>query len=285
MNKSKGFTLVELLVVIAIIALLMAILMPTLSRVRKQAKSASCRVTLHQWSLIWAMYCDDNDGKFCYATNSQGKGWPRGRWVLALREQYDTKSDILRCPMAVKPPIGTGTENYGGPFNTYKMGKDGGIVLEDKCSYGANCWIYNPRPSDRARGEIQDRPTAWNWITSTVRGTNQIPVFADSMWRGGGPTSGHPSEARPGLDITRNHPPTEDGEWVGASGEMRHFCINRHSEKINMLFMDWSTRTVDLKELWTLKWHRKYVKTGPWTRAGKVLPRDWPQWMRRFKDY
>ena len=38
-------------------------------------------------------------------------------------------------------------------------------------------------------------------------------------------------------------------------------------------------------ELWTLKWHRNFDTTGPWTKAGGVQPADWPEWMRRFKDY
>jgi prepilin-type N-terminal cleavage/methylation domain-containing protein/prepilin-type processing-associated H-X9-DG protein len=64
MNKhKKGFTLIELLVVIAIIAILMAILMPALNRVKEQGKRIVCESNLKNLSLAWIMYADDNDSK------------------------------------------------------------------------------------------------------------------------------------------------------------------------------------------------------------------------------
>jgi len=49
--------------------------------------------------------------------------------------------------------------------------------------------------------------------------------------------------------------------------------------------MDWSARRVGIKELWTLKWHREYETVNAWTKAGGVLPDDWPVWLRSYKDY
>ncbi|MHC4538050.1 MAG: type II secretion system protein, partial [Planctomycetota bacterium] len=64
MCNRKGFTLIELLVVIAIIAILMAILMPALQRVKQQAAGVGCKSNLHQWGLIFSMYTQDNNGYF-----------------------------------------------------------------------------------------------------------------------------------------------------------------------------------------------------------------------------
>jgi len=63
MDKRRAFTLIELLVVIAIIAVLMAILMPTLQRAREQGKRAVCLNNVKQLTLAWILYADDNDDK------------------------------------------------------------------------------------------------------------------------------------------------------------------------------------------------------------------------------
>jgi prepilin-type N-terminal cleavage/methylation domain-containing protein/prepilin-type processing-associated H-X9-DG protein len=58
-----GFTLIELLVVISIIALLMAVLMPALSKARKQGKKAVCLSNLKQLQLGWTAYAETFEGK------------------------------------------------------------------------------------------------------------------------------------------------------------------------------------------------------------------------------
>jgi len=67
MYKRYAFTLIELLVVIAIIALLMAILMPALQRVKKQARDIICKANLKEYGLAARMYLDDHDGSFLYS--------------------------------------------------------------------------------------------------------------------------------------------------------------------------------------------------------------------------
>jgi len=267
MERRKAFTLIELLVVIAIIGVLMAILMPALNRVKKSARATACLMGLHQWSYIWSMYCDDNEGYFPDCGNI---GWRRGTWILALRPLWRTRTDILRCPVADKPNPDGGTQ--GSSVYSYRMGQGGAGDLQEQCSYGMNCWLYKPQKGET---EIQNRPTEYNWARIGVPNSGRIPVFIDSMWRGGGP-----------MEVgTKGDPPEYFDQWAGAGHEMKHFCIDRHNGRVNVLFLDWSSRKVDLKELWTLKWHRQFNTAGPWTKSGGVQPGDWPDWMRRFKEY
>lgn len=62
-ETAGGFTLVELLVVIAVIALLMAILIPALTRAKEQGKRAVCLHHLRELMVAWMLYADDNNDK------------------------------------------------------------------------------------------------------------------------------------------------------------------------------------------------------------------------------
>jgi prepilin-type N-terminal cleavage/methylation domain-containing protein/prepilin-type processing-associated H-X9-DG protein len=60
-----GFTLIELLVVVAIIALLVSILLPSLSRARDTAKSAACASYLRTFGTAFEIYASSNNGVRC----------------------------------------------------------------------------------------------------------------------------------------------------------------------------------------------------------------------------
>jgi len=264
-----GFTLIELLVVIAIIALLMAILMPALKRVKQQAKTVACRANLKQWTLYFSMYTEDHNGSFQAGVGS-GHTY---HWTNALRSYYHNDHKIRCCPTAMKPvqdENGRPTGRFN-VFSAWGIFKGQGYAPEgDWGSYGINGWVENPPPSYAT--VYEDFETKYNWRTPNVSGAGYIPLFMDALRFNVFPR------------YTDNPPETQDMAWQSMQ-HMRRICIDRHDGFINMAFLDWSVRKAGLKELWTFKWHRAYNTAGPWTTAGGVQQSDWPIWMRTFKDY
>lgn len=71
MKRSKAFTLIELLVVVAIIALLISILLPSLSKARELAKRSVCAANLAGHGKAIAMYANSARGQFPQATKTR----------------------------------------------------------------------------------------------------------------------------------------------------------------------------------------------------------------------
>jgi len=65
-SGGRGFTLVELLVVISLVAVLAAMLLPTLNRARARAQGIQSVSNTRQLVLAWVLYSDDNNGRLAY---------------------------------------------------------------------------------------------------------------------------------------------------------------------------------------------------------------------------
>ena len=247
-----------------VIFVLMMVLTPALHRTRNQARAIACMAHLKQWGLIFAMYTDDNNGYFFSGQGHDNGGW----WMDPLQPFYRSNKNLLLCPDAMKPYA----EGGRNPFGAWKIGDDSG-------SYGMNGWICNP---PEGKTELWGRGPAENyWRTPNVKRAGNIPMLLDAMWFEGWPRQAD----KPPPEEVWLQDRVNDAEMKANESEIRRFCINRHNGYTNSLFMDYSVRKVGLKELWTLKWHRNYDLSGPWTRDGDCQPNDWPEWMRKFKDY
>ncbi|MEN6424170.1 MAG: type II secretion system protein [Phycisphaerales bacterium] len=285
-----GFTLIELLVVISIIVVLMAVLIPITQRARSHARTIACRSNLRQWALATIAYAGEHNGKAPWFWFGHANG---GTFLL---ESYVSDHERLNlCPAATRPLPRQDSSTFncvdGDKSHAWWIDYDGDGTRYSPTtsSYAFNGWVENwaEPPGSLVHPVPKDEMPLWrahvakHWRTVDVPGAYHIPLVADSA---SGTLNPYDADSPPACegDVLLVSPVALYAEWRNT---MKHVCMDRHNAGVNMAFLDASTRKVDLKESWILRWHREYDTAGIWTRAGGALPEDWPAWMRRFKEY
>jgi prepilin-type N-terminal cleavage/methylation domain-containing protein/prepilin-type processing-associated H-X9-DG protein len=276
MNTKKAFTLIELLVVISIIALLLAILVPSLQKARSLVQTVVCRSHLKQWGIIFYLYAQDNDQKLPQSIPDPGLDYRMAYWMGATLPYY--KDPAIRFCPSCRPdrdnnPKSWVVDDYGLTFEHWgPIGVSTPRTWWDwypSGSYGINEWCACPPPGVATYWQYLQAREAWRTID--VRKATDIPLFLDCLFVDGAPRD-------------KDEPPKWENQWDGGLdggwhiNAMKMYCFPRHGGGINSVFLDGHARHVGMKELWRLKWHQSYDIHNPQTQPNAV----WPDWMNRY---
>jgi prepilin-type N-terminal cleavage/methylation domain-containing protein/prepilin-type processing-associated H-X9-DG protein len=241
MKNRRGFTLIELLVVIAIIALLISILIPSLSRARQAAKAAVCGSNVRGLMQALYLYAGDHRDQLVSAGLAHGGAHAneQAAWINTLRKEYGENTLIARCPqdesehwqVPILPPVVPSASP-----KTDQDAEEPQPILR-RTSYGTNYYIA---------GKVAGRGP-YNLLGMIKRPTTTI--FMVEL-----------AEVGPFATADHVHPETW---WSNprklASQEM---ALDRHRKRANYSFFDGHVATEAFEDTFAVDNRRSGLRTG-----------------------
>ena len=246
-NQRAGFSLPELLIVIGIIALLLAILLPVISSVRRAARDTACLANVHDLGRSYQLYLNDNHGKSFTA----GSDATSLQWFELLQPHTADLTRMLLCPAATEPGNMVGSASLAwGPLRTYDTPAPSWTVRGTYVgSYGFNAWLWRIPAGqtliDNAQTQFFELP---------AQHADNIPILADCVLEKATPQD----TDTPPFNLERPLPVSGSGT-PGPTGQMAYFCIDRHRRAVNVVFLDGHATRVPLPDLWKIQWNRTFT--------------------------
>lgn len=242
--RRNAFTLIELLVVIAIIALLLALLMPSLSRARESARRAVCGSNLRGILQAVHLYANDNKDQLITVGLGHGGGHDNehAAWINTLRKHYGENTVIARCPT-------DHSEHWELPLAT-GLAASGIVNGEDdhppqpilrRTSYATNYYLA---------GKVGDKGPYRN--LSMIRRATKTILMVELAEKGPFAASDHV------------HPETWwSNPRVLAAKEMQ---LDRHLKKANYAFLDAHVETLGFEDTFLIDKQRSRLRNIVWKR-------------------
>lgn len=226
--KYKAFTLIELLVVVAIIAILVAILLPSLANARNQAKSVVCASNLRSSFSLELMYSSEYNGVVpsYYYNSSSGLEMAWSDWLATNGYLKNNNKSILLCSIQAPYFFSTNPLDYT-KYRTYGMIHDfSGTVMNE-------VWT----------APINNVNVFYKLGNATVNTAN-LPILADTV-------NIKDSQLRQYYAFWSN-------DYSGGS----HIHLRHPGKKANIVFADGHAESLTNKELLKLKFLAGHGWTG-----------------------
>lgn len=268
-HARRAFTLVELLVVIAVIAVLIAMLLPALHRMRTQARSVQCLSNLKQCYLALASYAAEHrgwisaGGQVSMSSGTYTYGW--GCWLVpnkvnesafSVTGRYLTDPRVLECTewdpleLTAKMFNSNSARTYGMNWDGIQMRvQDAGATVSGvpapRMVYGVKAWWHPDNTNANGRKfifyNLSSPPDATSATARQLRGGRTSPILlADSLDSfQNQPNGGHQV---PTFELDHADPRNANNNQVHA----------RHNERLNCVFFDGHAESVARGDLFDL---------------------------------